>query len=53
MNGVRNMQHRICLQLNGAIALDPAQYQWEYKRYRKTPEEQQQRSDYRRHRLYR
>ena len=39
--------------VEAAIALDPAQYQWEYKRYRKTPEEQQQRSDYRRYRLYR
>ncbi|MDR5859471.1 lysophospholipid acyltransferase family protein [Halomonas eurihalina] len=36
-----------------AIALDPAQYQWEYKRYRKTPEEAEQRPDWKHFRLYR
>ena len=27
--------------VEASIALDPAQYQWEYKRYRKVVEEQQ------------
>ncbi|MGO2133050.1 MAG: lysophospholipid acyltransferase family protein [Halomonas sp.] len=35
-----------------AIALDPAQYQWEYKRYRKTHEEQISHPDFKRYRLY-
>ncbi|SEM33141.1 lysophospholipid acyltransferase family protein [Halomonas caseinilytica] len=39
--------------VEAAIALDPAQYQWEYKRYRKTPEEAEQRPDWKRFRLYR
>ncbi|MDN3520135.1 lysophospholipid acyltransferase family protein [Halomonas ramblicola] len=38
--------------VEAAIALDPAQYQWEYKRYRKTPEEGAGRPDYKRFRLY-
>jgi Kdo2-lipid IVA lauroyltransferase/acyltransferase len=38
--------------VEAVIALDPAQYQWEYKRYRKTPEEAAGRPDYRRFRLY-
>ncbi|MYL22479.1 lipid A biosynthesis acyltransferase [Halomonas alkaliantarctica] len=38
--------------VEAAIALDPAQYQWEYKRYRKVVEEQQKRPDYRDYRLY-
>ncbi|XGA79271.1 lysophospholipid acyltransferase family protein [Halomonas sp. CH40] len=38
--------------VEAAIALDPAQYQWEYKRYRKVVEEQQQRPDFRDFRLY-
>ncbi|CBV43028.1 lysophospholipid acyltransferase family protein [Halomonas elongata] len=39
--------------VEAAIALDPAQYQWEYKRYRKTPEEAEQRPDWKHFRLYR
>ncbi|MDN3552244.1 lysophospholipid acyltransferase family protein [Halomonas almeriensis] len=39
--------------VEAAIALDPAQYQWEYKRYRKTPEEEQQLPEWRQFRLYR
>ncbi|WP_129139102.1 lysophospholipid acyltransferase family protein [Modicisalibacter coralii] len=39
--------------VEAVIDLDPAQYQWEYKRYRKTPEEQQDHPEYRRFRLYR
>ncbi|MCE8032642.1 lipid A biosynthesis acyltransferase [Billgrantia tianxiuensis] len=35
-----------------AIALDPAQYQWEYKRYRKVIEEQQGVPNHREFRLY-
>jgi len=35
-----------------AIALDPAQYQWEYKRYRKVIEEQQGLPNHREFRLY-
>ncbi|WP_111412671.1 lysophospholipid acyltransferase family protein [Billgrantia lactosivorans] len=35
-----------------AIALDPAQYQWEYKRYRKVIEEQQGVPNHRQYRLY-
>ncbi|WP_027966622.1 lysophospholipid acyltransferase family protein [Halomonas halocynthiae] len=38
--------------VEAAIALDPAQYQWEYKRYRKTYEEQTGHPDYKRYRLY-
>ncbi len=38
--------------VEAAIALDPAQYQWEYKRYRKTPEEGAGRPDFKRFRLY-
>ncbi|MBZ9540391.1 lysophospholipid acyltransferase family protein [Modicisalibacter tunisiensis] len=38
--------------VEAVIALDPAQYQWEYKRYRKTPQEQQDDPDHRRYRLY-
>lgn len=39
--------------VEAAIGLDPAQYQWEYKRYRKTPEEEQGHPEFRRFRLYR
>lgn len=39
--------------VEAAIALDPAQYQWEYKRYRKTPEEEQGHPEHKRFRLYR
>lgn len=39
--------------VEAAIALDPAQYQWEYKRYRKTPEEQQGHPEHKRFRIYR
>lgn len=39
--------------VEAAIALDPAQYQWEYKRYRKTPEEAEQHPDWKHFRLYR
>ena len=35
-----------------ASALDPAQYQWEYKRYRKVIEEQQGVPNHREFRLY-
>lgn len=38
--------------VEAAIALDPAQYQWEYKRYRKTPEEAEGRPDFKRFRIY-
>ncbi|XKH60932.1 lipid A biosynthesis acyltransferase [Halomonas sediminis] len=38
--------------VEAAIALDAAQYQWEYKRYRKVAEEQQGHPDYRSFRLY-
>ncbi|MDR9440245.1 MAG: lysophospholipid acyltransferase family protein [Halomonas sp.] len=38
--------------VEAAIALDPAQYQWEYKRYRKTPQEAEGHPEYRRFRLY-
>lgn len=38
--------------VEAAIALDPAQYQWEYKRYRKTREEQVDHPEYKRFRLY-
>lgn len=38
--------------VEAAIALDPAQYQWEYKRYRKTPQEAEGRTDFKRFRLY-
>ncbi|MGM0693378.1 MAG: lysophospholipid acyltransferase family protein [Pseudomonadota bacterium] len=38
--------------VEAAIALDPAQYQWEYKRYRKTPQEAEGRPDFKRFRLY-
>lgn len=39
--------------VEAAIALDPAQYQWEYKRYRKTPEQQQGQPQHKRFRIYR
>nr|WP_298410411.1 lipid A biosynthesis acyltransferase [uncultured Halomonas sp.] len=35
-----------------AIALDPVQYQWEYKRYRKTPEQEQNHPEHREFRIY-
>ncbi|GHE20207.1 lysophospholipid acyltransferase family protein [Halomonas urumqiensis] len=38
--------------VEAAIALDPAQYQWEYKRYRKVIEEQQGHPDHPAFRLY-
>ncbi|WP_189445126.1 lysophospholipid acyltransferase family protein [Salinicola rhizosphaerae] len=38
--------------VESAVALDPAQYQWEYKRWKKTPEEQQKTPGYRERRLY-
>ncbi|WP_290796821.1 lysophospholipid acyltransferase family protein [Halomonas sp.] len=38
--------------VEAAIALDPAQYQWEYKRYRKVVEEQQGHPRHREFRLY-
>ncbi|MDZ7852137.1 MAG: lipid A biosynthesis acyltransferase [Halomonas sp.] len=38
--------------VESAIALDPAQYQWEYKRYRKTPEEAEGHPDFKRFRIY-
>ncbi|MBB3189932.1 lysophospholipid acyltransferase family protein [Halomonas cerina] len=38
--------------VEATIALAPAQYQWEYKRYRKTPEEAEGRPDFKRFRLY-
>ncbi|PRY72265.1 lysophospholipid acyltransferase family protein [Halomonas ventosae] len=38
--------------VEAAIALDPAQYQWEYKRFRKTLQEAEAHPDYRRFRLY-
>lgn len=38
--------------VEGVIKLDPAQYQWEYKRYRKTYQEQISQPDYKRYRLY-
>ncbi|MGM0536246.1 MAG: lysophospholipid acyltransferase family protein [Pseudomonadota bacterium] len=38
--------------VEAAIALAPAQYQWEYKRYRKTPEEAEGHPDFKRFRLY-
>ncbi|HSH48524.1 MAG TPA: lysophospholipid acyltransferase family protein, partial [Halomonas sp.] len=38
--------------VEAAIALDPAQYQWEYKRYRKTPEELAGHPEHKRFRLY-
>lgn len=38
--------------VEAAIALEPAQYQWEYKRYRKVVEEQQGRPDFRDFRPY-
>ncbi|MEQ6916784.1 lysophospholipid acyltransferase family protein [Halomonas aquatica] len=38
--------------VESAIALDPAQYQWEYKRYRKTPQEAEAHPEHRRFRLY-
>ncbi|KAA0017596.1 lipid A biosynthesis acyltransferase [Salinicola corii] len=39
--------------VESAIALDLAQYQWEYKRWKKTEQEQQLVPGYRQHRLYR
>lgn len=38
--------------VEAAIALEPAQYQWEYKRYRKIVQEQQKLANYRDYRLY-
>ncbi|QFU00844.1 Lipid A biosynthesis lauroyl acyltransferase [Halomonas sp. THAF5a] len=38
--------------VESTIALDPVQYQWEYKRYRKTPEEAEGRPGWKRFRLY-
>lgn len=38
--------------VEAAIALDPAQYQWEYKRYRKVPEELAGHPDHQSFRLY-
>ncbi|MHB0775712.1 lysophospholipid acyltransferase family protein [Halomonas sp. WWR20] len=38
--------------VEAAIALDPAQYQWEYKRYRRVPEELAGDPDFRRFRIY-
>ncbi|WP_346797271.1 lysophospholipid acyltransferase family protein [Halomonas sp. Bachu 37] len=38
--------------VEAVIELSPAQYQWEYKRYRKVIEQQQNHPDYRRFRLY-
>ncbi|MGY4877194.1 lysophospholipid acyltransferase family protein [Vreelandella aquamarina] len=38
--------------VEAAIALDPAQYQWEYKRYRKVIEEAQNHPNFRDFRLY-
>lgn len=38
--------------VEAAIALDPAQYQWEYKRYRKVIEEQLGVPNHKRYRLY-
>ncbi|WP_136247794.1 lysophospholipid acyltransferase family protein [Halomonas borealis] len=38
--------------VEAAIALDPAQYQWEYKRYGKIPEKLEGRPDWKRYRLY-
>ena len=38
--------------VEAAISLDPAQYQWEYKRYRKVVQEQQKLANYRDYRLY-
>ncbi|MFG6175632.1 lysophospholipid acyltransferase family protein [Halomonas sp. THAF12] len=38
--------------VEAAIALDPPQYQWEYKRYRKTPQQAEGSPDWKRHRLY-
>ncbi|QNI03646.1 lysophospholipid acyltransferase family protein [Halomonas sp. SH5A2] len=35
-----------------AVALAPAQYQWEYKRYRKTVQEQQKLANFRDYRIY-
>jgi Kdo2-lipid IVA lauroyltransferase/acyltransferase len=38
--------------VEAAIALDPAQYQWEYKRYRKVIQQQEGHPEHRRFRLY-
>jgi KDO2-lipid IV(A) lauroyltransferase len=38
--------------VEAAIGLEPAQYQWEYKRYRKVVQEQQKHPDFRDFRLY-
>ncbi|MGQ7260608.1 lysophospholipid acyltransferase family protein [Vreelandella sp. V005] len=38
--------------VEAAIGLAPAQYQWEYKRYRKVVQEQQKLANYRDYRLY-
>lgn len=38
--------------VEAAIALAPAQYQWEYKRYRKTVQEQQKLANFRDYRIY-
>jgi Kdo2-lipid IVA lauroyltransferase/acyltransferase len=38
--------------VEAAISLEPTQYQWEYKRYRKVVQEQQKLANYRDYRLY-
>lgn len=38
--------------VEAAIALAPAQYQWEYKRWRKSPQEMNQEPGWREHRFY-
>ncbi|MGC3873108.1 lysophospholipid acyltransferase family protein [Halomonas sp. GXIMD04776] len=38
--------------VEAAIDLDPEQYQWEYKRYRKTPEQDQNHPEHRKFRIY-
>ncbi|CAO1660817.1 Lipid A biosynthesis acyltransferase [Halomonas sp. NYA30] len=38
--------------VEAAISLEPAQYQWEYKRYRQVVQEQQKLANYRDYRLY-
>ncbi|MFC4417022.1 lysophospholipid acyltransferase family protein [Chromohalobacter beijerinckii] len=38
--------------VENAIALDPAQYQWEYKRFRKTPQQAAKHPDFKRFRIY-
>ncbi|WP_110667668.1 lysophospholipid acyltransferase family protein [Salinicola halophilus] len=38
--------------VESAVALDPVQYQWEYKRWKKTEQEARHEPDHRRYRLY-